>query len=59
MTREEAKQIISDIDKAYRNFTADEYKALEMAIKALHDVGKYRKKAKRWKRKYLEERSRR
>ena len=35
MTREEAKQIISDIDKAYRNYTADEYKALEMAIKAL------------------------
>ena len=35
MTREEAKQLISDIDKAYRNFTADEYKALDMAIKAL------------------------
>lgn len=35
MTREEAKQIISDIDKAYRNYTADEYKALEMAIQAL------------------------
>lgn len=35
MTNEEAKQIISDIDKAYRNFTDDEYKALDMAIQAL------------------------
>lgn len=35
MTRKEAKQIISDIDKTYRNFTDDEYKALEMAISAL------------------------
>lgn len=35
MTNEKAKQILSDIDKTYRNFTADEYKALEMALKAL------------------------
>ena len=35
MTNKEAKQIISDIDKAHRNYTADEYKALEMAIQAL------------------------
>lgn len=38
MSREEAKQIISNIDKAYRNFTADEYKALEMAIQALEQM---------------------
>ena len=35
MTREEAKQIISDIDHAWRNFSQEEYIALDMAIKAL------------------------
>ena len=43
MSREEAKQIISDIDKAYRNFTADEYKALAMAIQALRRVERWEK----------------
>ena len=35
MDKEEAKQIISDIDRAWRNFSQKEYVALEMAIKAL------------------------
>lgn len=35
MTREEAKQIISDIDHAWRHFSQKEYVALGMAIKAL------------------------
>ena len=35
MTREEAIKTLSDIDKAWRNFSKEEYVALEMAIKAL------------------------
>lgn len=35
MTNEEAKQIISDIDYAWRNFSRKEYVALEIAIKAI------------------------
>ena len=41
MTNKEARQIISDIDKAYRNFTADEYKALDIAIEALEQEPKW------------------
>ena len=40
MNNKQAITIISNIDKAYRNFTADEYKALEMAIKALEQEPK-------------------
>lgn len=35
MTNQEAREIISNIDKAYRNFTKTEIQALEMAINAL------------------------
>ena len=35
MTNEEAKSIISDIDKAYRTFRKEEIQALEKAITAL------------------------
>lgn len=35
MTNEEAIKIIRSIDKAYRTFKKEEYKALTMAIKAL------------------------
>lgn len=35
MNREEAIEIIRSIDKAYRAFSKEEYKALEMAIEAL------------------------
>ena len=35
MTREEASEIIKNIDHAYRSFSAHEIEALEIAIKAL------------------------
>ena len=35
MTREDVIEIIKSIDKAYRTFSKEEYKALEMAIQAL------------------------
>ena len=40
MTREEAIEIIISIDKAYRAFSKEEYKALEMAVKALEQEQK-------------------
>jgi hypothetical protein len=38
MTREDAIEIIRSIDKAYRAFSKEEYKALDMAIKALEQT---------------------
>lgn len=35
MTREEVIKVLSDIDHAWRNFSQEEYVALEIAIKAL------------------------
>lgn len=35
MNNKQAITIISNIDKAYRNFTDEEYQALDMALKAL------------------------
>lgn len=35
LTKEEAIEILSNIDKAWRNFTKEEYIALEMALESL------------------------
>lgn len=35
VSKEEAIEIISNIDKAWRNFTKEEYIALEMALESL------------------------
>ncbi len=43
MDKEEAKRIISNIDRAWRNFSQKEYVALEMAIKALSSSEKMNK----------------
>jgi len=40
MTKEQARIIISNMDKAYRTFSKEEYKAIEVALKALEQDSK-------------------
>ena len=63
MNREETDEKMIDeqvlntlivIDKRYTTLDEKERQALAIAIKAISDKSKYRKKAKRYKRKYLE-----
>jgi len=53
MTREKALEVLNTYDMSEDNSDREFIEAIQKAIEALKNIGKYRKKAKRWKRKAL------